>query len=81
MGVGFHRAEIVDADDVDVSAARFDNGAQTLRPIRPKPLIATLVTIVFSRIWSQLRPCAYSKATISNRFKGKMNAKKIPAAC
>ena len=28
VGVGFDRAEVVDADDLDVVASRFENGTQ-----------------------------------------------------
>jgi hypothetical protein len=42
VGVGLDRAEIVDRDDFDVLAARFEIARSTLRPMRPNPLIATL---------------------------------------
>ena len=46
MRVGLDRTQIVDGDDLDVLAARLRKSrAATSRPIRPKPLIATLATI------------------------------------
>ena len=42
MGVGLDRAQIVDRHDLDVAAARLRTMARsTLRPMRPKPLMAT----------------------------------------
>jgi hypothetical protein len=53
VGVGLDRAEIVDRDDLDVLAARLDDGAQTLRPMRPKPLMATRTAIFFPPLLRQ----------------------------
>jgi hypothetical protein len=41
VGVGLDRAEIVDRHDLDVGAADSTMARRTLRPMRPKPLIAT----------------------------------------
>jgi hypothetical protein len=48
MGVGLDRAEIVDADHLDVLAAGLGDGAQMLRPMRPNPLIATRTAMLVS---------------------------------
>ncbi len=49
MGVGLDRAEIVDADHLDILAAGSRRWlASTLRPMRPNPLIATRIAMLVS---------------------------------
>ena len=38
VGVGLDRAEVVDRDDLDVLAARFDDGAQNVASDAPEPV-------------------------------------------
>jgi hypothetical protein len=65
VGIGLDRAEIVDGHDLDVLAARLDDGAQTLRPMRPKPLIATRTAIFFLRYCARRRAaCAIASAVM-----------------
>ena len=46
VGIGFHRAEIVDRHNFDILAAMLDDGAQHEAWIRPNPLIATRTAIL-----------------------------------
>ena len=38
MGVGFHRAQIVDGDDLDIGAPGFDDGAHDIAPDAAKAI-------------------------------------------
>ena len=48
MGVGLDRAEVVDADHLDILGPGSAMARSTLRPMRPNPLIATRIAIQFS---------------------------------
>ena len=43
--IGIDSAQIIDGDHINILAATFDNPRRTKRPIRPNPLIATLIAI------------------------------------
>jgi len=45
VGIGLDRAEVVDGNDFDMVRPDSTMARSTLRPIRPKPLMATFTVI------------------------------------
>ena len=63
VGVGLDRAEVVDRHHLDVLAAGLDDGAQHQRPMRPKPLMATLTVMVSSSFSADQALCFLTTAS------------------